>query len=87
MLEIKTQLNEEIANKLAYIQQQTAQEINEILSSAIDRYYQQIKQTKKTSLELLQESGLIGCISAEPDLSTNYKSIIGGELNSKYDNR
>jgi len=38
-------------------------------------------------LELSEESGLIGCISAESDLSTNYKSVILEGLDSKYDNR
>jgi uncharacterized protein (DUF342 family) len=87
MLEINTQLNDKTANKLAYIQKQTHQEINEILAKAIDSYYQKIKDKKKTSLELLEESGLIGCISAESNLSTNYKSVITEELQSKYDNR
>jgi uncharacterized protein (DUF342 family) len=86
MLEINTQLNDKTANKLAYIQKQTHQEINEILAKAIDSYYQKIKDKKKTSLELLEESGLIGCISAESNLSTNYKSVITEELQSKYDN-
>jgi hypothetical protein len=40
-----------------------------------------------TTLELLQESGLIGCISGESDLSANYKSVLKEGLDSKYDNR
>lgn len=40
-----------------------------------------------STLDILKESGLIGCISAEPNLSTNYKSVLQKELDSKYDNR
>ncbi len=40
-----------------------------------------------SNLEILQESGLIGCISAESDLSTNYKSVLQKGLDDKYDNR
>jgi hypothetical protein len=40
-----------------------------------------------STLDILKESGLIGCISAEPDLSTNYKAVIQEELESKYDYR
>lgn len=40
-----------------------------------------------TTLEILQESGLIGCISGESDLSANYKSVLKEGLDSKYDNR
>lgn len=72
MLEINTKLNEHTADKLAYIQTATQKEINQILDKAIDGYYQQIKSRKKTSLELLEESGLIGCLSVESNLSTNY---------------
>ena len=87
MLEINTELNEETAEKLSYIQTATQEEINQILDKAIDGYYQQIKSRKKTSLELLEESGLIGCLSAESNLSTNYKQVLADTLETKYDNR
>jgi hypothetical protein len=38
-----------------------------------------------TNLDILKECGLIGCISAESELSTNYKSVIREGLNCKYD--
>ena len=40
-----------------------------------------------STLDILKQAGLIGCISAESDLSTNYKSIIKEGLESKYDHR
>jgi SET domain-containing protein len=42
---------------------------------------------QSSTLEILFQSGLIGCISAESDLSTNYKSVLSEGLDSKYDNR
>lgn len=39
-----------------------------------------------STLDILKESGLIGCISADPNLSTHYKSVLQEELDSKYDN-
>lgn len=84
-MEIITNITKITADKLVYIQTQTQEEINQILELAIDSYYQKIKGKQKTSLELLEESGLIGCISAESDLSTNYKSVIAEGLESKYD--
>ena len=44
---------------------------------------QQVKSQPPVTLDILKESGLIGCISAESDLSTNYKSVIREELNGK----
>ena len=42
---------------------------------------------RSSTLDILKESGLIGCISAESELSTNYKSAIREGLNCKYDRR
>lgn len=40
-----------------------------------------------STLDILKESELIGSISAEPDLSTHYKSVLQEKLDSKYDHR
>ncbi|NEQ40506.1 MAG: DUF2281 domain-containing protein [Okeania sp. SIO3I5] len=42
---------------------------------------------KSSTLDILKESELIGCISADSDLSINYKSALTKGLDSKYDNR
>ena len=75
-MDTNTQLNESAAAKLAHLQQITNQNLEEILQQAIDLYYQQFQAQSKTPLEILQDSGLIGCIQAEPDLSANYKPIV-----------
>ncbi len=85
MLEINAKINDETAEQLAYIQQQTAQEINEIFKLAIENYYQLINPQKNTAFELLEKSGFIGCCSVETELSTTYKSVLKEELKSKYD--
>jgi len=38
-----------------------------------------------STLEILKESELIGCISAEPNLSTDYKPVVREKLDGKYD--
>jgi predicted metal-dependent hydrolase len=88
MSQITTQIDIETTDKLAYIQQQTNQELPDILRAAINDYYQKLKQTKqKTSFELLEESGFIGCCSVESDLSVDYKEVLANELEAKYGNR
>ncbi|MBE9077321.1 DUF2281 domain-containing protein [Romeria aff. gracilis LEGE 07310] len=37
--------------------------------------------------EKFKESGLIGCVSAEENLSETYKQVLFEELNTKYDHR
>jgi len=86
MSQINTQIDPATTDKLTYIQQQTNQNLSDILRDAIDSYYQKLKhQYKKTSFEILEESGFIGCCSVESDLSTNYKQVLANELEAKYD--
>ncbi|BBC23500.1 CopG family transcriptional regulator [Pseudanabaena sp. ABRG5-3] len=86
MPQINTQIDPATTDKLTYIQQQTNQTIADILRDAIDSYYQKLKhQHEKTSFEILEESGFIGCCSVESDLSTNYKQVLATELEAKYD--
>jgi predicted transcriptional regulator len=46
---------------------------------------QKPNDSKSNTLEILQKSGLIGCISAENNLSKNYKTVLTEGLNQKYD--
>jgi predicted metal-dependent hydrolase len=88
MSQITTQIDLETTDKLEYIQQQTKQELSDILRAAIDDYYQKLRQRKKkTPFELLEESGFIGCCSVESDLSVSYKEVLATELEAKYGNR
>ncbi|MFM7602580.1 MAG: CopG family transcriptional regulator [Pseudanabaena sp.] len=88
MSQINTQIDPATTDKLTYIQQQTNQTLSDILRDAIDSYYQKLKhQKQKTSFEILEESGFIGCCSVESDLSANYKQVLAKELEAKYDHR
>jgi hypothetical protein len=86
-MEIKTQITEAEANKIAFIQQKTNQDISEILKLAIDLYYNHLQTPLEPSLQILEQSGFIGCCSVESDLSTTYKSVLSNQLNQKYDHR
>ena len=84
-MEIQAQLTEVEAQKVFFIQEQTHQDLIEILKKAIDLYYQILQIPEKTPLQILEESGFIGCCSVESELSTSYKSVLAEELNKKYD--
>jgi hypothetical protein len=87
MMQIHTELDNDHADKLAYIQQQTQQDVDALISTAIDYYYQKLQGMTRSPLEVLTETGFIGCGSAEPDLSVNYKAVLQAEFQSKYDHR
>ncbi|WP_052128999.1 hypothetical protein [Neosynechococcus sphagnicola] len=49
------------------------QDIKFVIEAAIDAYYNQLKTSRKAALEIFRESGFIGCIQADANLSTNHK--------------
>ncbi len=86
-MEVNTQISRDTENKINFIQSQTKQDLSEILKNAIELYYQTLQTPQKTPLQILEESGFIGCASIESDLSINYKKVLTEELNKKYDYR
>lgn len=81
-MEIKTQIDPTHAAKLTYIQQQTRQEISEILGQAIDLYYERLKPAPTNALQAFEDAGLVGFIDADPDES--YQSVIQNYLEEKH---
>ncbi len=75
-MEVNATVNDDIAHKISLIQQQTQQDLSEILKHAIELYYQSLHTPPKTPLQILEESGFIGCFQDDPDLSTNYKKFL-----------
>jgi DNA primase len=74
---LNIELNSEYESKLVYVQQRTDQkDLKAVIEAAIDIYYQQLEPTRKTALQLLTESGFIGCVEADENLSTNYKQAV-----------
>lgn len=81
-----------IIQNIKYSSDFAIQKANQNLEEFVDLDSEKLSQisnqdTEVSTLDILKEFGLIGCISAEPDLSTNYKSVIREELDSKYDHR
>ncbi|NJM89009.1 MAG: CopG family transcriptional regulator [Hydrococcus sp. RU_2_2] len=83
-MRINARLDEEHANKLAYIQQQTNRSITETIKTAIDLYYQEIQKEQKNPSQLMIQTGFIGCGNADSNLSKSYKSFLEEELKTKY---
>jgi len=84
-MQINIKLNEEYASKLVYVQQKTdQQDIKAVIEAAIDAYYTQLEPPRKTALEIFRDSGFIGCIRADVDLSTNYKSAVTSAIQQRF---
>jgi uncharacterized protein YwgA len=88
-MQIKIELNDEYESKLNYVQQKTDQkDLKAVIEAAIDAYYQQLEvlaeASETTALEIFRESGFIGCIQADPNLSTNYKSVVKSTIQERF---
>jgi len=76
-MRVNARLDSDRATKLNYIRQRTNQGTSEIMKVAIDFYYEKLRQeTPVKPLQLLRESGLIGCAEGDADLSVNYKQYL-----------
>lgn len=75
-MEIATELTEQQKQKIAFIQQETRQNLDQILESALDIYYKQVLSASNNHLQKFSEIGFIGCIEAEPDLAERSESIL-----------
>lgn len=57
----------------------------------LKKRYPQVNQSEANAednpYEKFKESGFIGCVSVEENLSTNYKQVLSEEWNKKYDHR
>ena len=69
-----SQLDPRFIDQVKTIQKQTNQDINQIIQTAIDIYYQQITTQETDPLAALKQSEFIGCGESDPDLSSTYKS-------------
>jgi DNA polymerase III delta prime subunit len=82
-MEVMIRLTDEQARKLAYIQQQTNQNVTDLVLQAIDQQYEQLHELQKNPLDIFEELGLVGCIDGDPNLSANYKTVISDYLDEK----
>jgi len=65
-MRIEIQLDEEQAEKLAQLQQQTQQNQEVVIKQAIDAYHQQLQYPSKNAIDLFEQVGFIGCDNADP---------------------
>jgi hypothetical protein len=73
-MNVDISLDQIIIDEINIIQQQTNQDIKQIIQTAIDLYYQKIQQPENHPLALLKKSDFIACGESDPDLSSTYKT-------------
>ncbi|WAL61468.1 hypothetical protein [Thermocoleostomius sinensis] len=78
-MKLDIQLDDEYIQKLSCIQQQTQQDVTEVIKASIDLRYQQLQQTDDSPTKL-QQSQFIGSFEAEPDLAANAEAILRSML-------
>jgi hypothetical protein len=84
-MRVNARLDRDHASKFNYIRQRTNQDASDIMKAAINLYYEKLHQESPVKpLQLLRESGLIGCAEGDSDLSVNYKQYLTESLNEKY---
>lgn len=86
-------LNQEqiILEKIVTLNQFQKQEVLDFIDFICDRPQVQsqpnLNSQEKSTYQKFVESGLIGCVEVEENLSTTYKQVLAEELAKKYDHR
>lgn len=84
-MQISIQLDDEHAQKLAYIQQTTQENTLETIQQAIELRYQQLQEKTHDPLAKLKQSSFIGSFEAETDFAENSENILHSLLSEKND--
>jgi hypothetical protein len=71
--------------KLHYIQQETSEDISEVIKLSIDLRYQHLQQKENDPLAKLRQSSFIGSFQAEPDLAANSEVILRSLTQENHD--
>ena len=79
---ISARLDDATQHKLESLQAQTKKSVTELISEALDLYYQRYRHHAQTDNQALLE--LAGCIDGPADLSTNFKDEFGEAVNDKH---
>lgn len=84
---ITARLNDELSREIEFLKSSlNLTNTTSIVTQAIHLMYITTKneQSAKSSLQLFEESGLLGCIQGAADLSTSYKEEISKSLQQKH---
>ena len=86
-MDINVHLNEQAEKQLAFVQSATRQSIADIISHALDLYYQQLSDQQGAGTRKLMESDFVGCAEGPENLSTNYKHYLRPGWDDKHGDR
>jgi predicted DNA-binding protein len=86
-MRINARLNDEHARKVEYLRAATGQTPSDVVKEAIDHYYTEVSAAPKRASQVLERTGFIGCADGEPELSTDYKRLLGKSLDAKHGDR
>lgn len=86
-MRINARLDESRSQKLEFLSRATRLSTSDIVKQAIDVYYDQVRGRRPVPLEVLAETGFIGCGEASPDLSDRYKEDVRSLVAAKHDHR
>lgn len=79
---ISARLDDATQHKLESLQAETHKSVTELISEALDLYYQRHRQSIQTDNQALLE--MAGCFDGAANLSTNFKDEFTEAINDKH---
>jgi hypothetical protein len=77
-MQVITELDYQHLKKLQILEQTLKKSVSELIALAVDEIYTKIapKTEEQIAYELMQQSGFIGCMDDDENLSENYKKLL-----------
>ncbi|MBK1733336.1 ribbon-helix-helix domain-containing protein [Thiococcus pfennigii] len=84
-MRVNARLDDAHARKLDELCRRTGRSRTDVLRVAIDRYYAQETGEPRRAADILRRNAFIGCGTAAPELSRDYKQQLAESLADKTD--
>lgn len=81
---VNARLPEEQVQQLAEIRERTGLSTSEVVRVAITHYHRLVAAPARSTLDVMQEAGLVGCFDGQRAFSEDYKAVIAEGLGAKH---
>lgn len=81
---VNARLPDEQVRQLGELRDRTGQSTSEIVRAAISHYHRLVVAPPRSTIDIVREAGLVGCLDGEPTLSESYKSAMAEALGAKH---
>ncbi|MBI4411789.1 MAG: CopG family transcriptional regulator [Deltaproteobacteria bacterium] len=86
-MRINARIDDELASKVVFLEKETGLSLTGLIKKSLTLFYQQNQKAPGNPLDILEETGFIGCAKGGRNLSTDYKKHLLKGISKKHGDR